>query len=339
MVSNTRRRALGLLLAAGAALRFPVCRAPWPPRRRTASSPRRSARGRRKPPTRKPARASTRCSFIDADLRPARRDPGRRELRGQDRGLWRSRHDAAAEEIPDQAGEPADRARRGRQGGRRRAALRQLHRHFRRQGEHRAAARHRAALPRRQVLSRSPSSSSTRTSAASSSTARRLRAGLAWASERKEALAALAADEKCEPPEGCFITTACCETLGLDDDCFELRTLRRYRDEVLAKRPGGSGEIAAYYQLAPLILARLPHETRDAAPPLHLCALHPASALAARLGLNALAYRLYVRMLDELAGDVAPTTERARELIPRPCRSTCKRMAGVAPGHPCACVP
>ena len=63
-----------------------------------------------------------------------------------------------------------------------------------------------------------------------------LRAALAWASERKVALAALAADQKCEPPEGCFITTACCETLGLADDCFELRTLRRYRDEVLAKR-------------------------------------------------------------------------------------------------------
>ena len=67
-----------------------------------------------------------------------------------------------------------------------------------------------------------------------------LRAALAWASERKEALAAFAADQKCEPPEGCFITTACCETLGLADDCFELRTLRRYRDEVLAKQPGGS---------------------------------------------------------------------------------------------------
>jgi hypothetical protein len=45
-----------------------------------------------------------------------------------------------------------------------------------------------------------------------------LRAALAWASERKVALAALAADQKCEPPEGCFITTACCETLGLADD-------------------------------------------------------------------------------------------------------------------------
>jgi hypothetical protein len=127
-----------------------------------------------------------------------------------------------------------------------------------------------------------------------------LRPALVWASERQVALAALAAEEKCVPPEGCFITTACCEALGLDDDCFELRALRRYRDDVLAKRPGGAGEIAAYYQLAPLILARLPREARE----MRLRSLYARyilpAALAATLGLNALAYRLYARMLDEL---------------------------------------
>ena len=133
-----------------------------------------------------------------------------------------------------------------------------------------------------------------------------LRAALAWASERKVALAALAADQKCEPPEGCFITTACCETLGLADDCFELRTLRRYRDEVLAKQPGGRQEIAAYYRLAPQILARLPFEARERRlRSIYARYILPAS-LAARLGLDALAYRLYVKMLTELAGAFAP---------------------------------
>jgi hypothetical protein len=128
-----------------------------------------------------------------------------------------------------------------------------------------------------------------------------LRAGLAWASERKDALAALAADNQCEPPEGCFITTACCETLGLPDDCFELRTLRRYRDEVLAKAPGGAREIAAYYALAPGILARLPHDTRHAIlRSVYARYILPAS-LAAKCRLNALAYRLYRRMVAELA--------------------------------------
>lgn len=139
-----------------------------------------------------------------------------------------------------------------------------------------------------------------------------LRPALEWATERKEALAALAAEDKCVPPEGCFITTACCETLGLDDNCFELRTLRRYRDVVLAKRPGGADEIAAYYALAPLILARLPQDARDQRLR-HVYARYilPA-ALAARLGLNALAYRLYVRMLDELLRELMPANEKGR---------------------------
>jgi hypothetical protein len=135
-----------------------------------------------------------------------------------------------------------------------------------------------------------------------------LRAGLAWASERKDALAALHEDGKCTPPEGCFITTACCEVLGLDDDCFELRTLRRYRDTVLAKTTDGPADIAAYYAMAPLILARLPQEARQ----LRLCTVYARfilpAALAAALGLNALAYRLYTRMLVELGRDVAPKT-------------------------------
>jgi hypothetical protein len=139
-----------------------------------------------------------------------------------------------------------------------------------------------------------------------------LRAGLDWASERKEELAALAAEEKCTPPEGCFITTACCETLGLDDDCFELRTLRRYRDHVLAMRPGGATDIAAYYQLAPLILARLPRAVHNETLRSIYARYILSAALAARLGLNALAYKLYLRMLDELVRDFAPERVRAR---------------------------
>jgi len=139
-----------------------------------------------------------------------------------------------------------------------------------------------------------------------------LRKGLDWASERKEALAALAADEKCEPPEGCFITTACCEALGLNDDCFELRALRRYRDQVLAQRPGGADDIAAYYELAPLILARLPRETRNARLRSVYARYILPSALAAALGLNTLAYRLYVAMLDKLSRAFTPERQKAR---------------------------
>jgi hypothetical protein len=145
-----------------------------------------------------------------------------------------------------------------------------------------------------------------------------LRAGLDWASKRKEALAALAGEDKCTPPEGCFITTACCETLGLGDDCFELSALRRYRDEVLAKRPGGAAAIARYYALAPLILARLPQEARrNRLSRVYARFILPA-ALAARFGLNPLAYRLYARMLEGLALEFAPERAATARLTVRP---------------------
>ena len=131
-----------------------------------------------------------------------------------------------------------------------------------------------------------------------------LRAALDWATEKKTALAEAHAEEKCTPPAGCFITTACCEALGLDDECFELRALRRYRDDVLAKRPGGAAEIARYYALAPLILARLPGAARGRALRSLYARYILPSAMAATLGLNALAYRLYSRMLRELAGSL-----------------------------------
>jgi hypothetical protein len=145
-----------------------------------------------------------------------------------------------------------------------------------------------------------------------------LRAGLDWASERKEALAARAEDKECTSPEGCFITTACCEVLGLGDDCFELSVLRRYRDEVLAKRPEGAAAIALYYQLAPLILARLPREARrERLSRVYARYILPA-ALAARLGRNAQAYRLYARMLEAMAREFAPERVAAARLMVRP---------------------
>jgi hypothetical protein len=134
-----------------------------------------------------------------------------------------------------------------------------------------------------------------------------LRKALDWAAQRQTELATEYADQKCTPPEGaCFITTTTCEVLGLDEDCFELTALRRYRDNVLAERPGGLREIARYYEIAPLILARLPERTRQARLlTLYWRVILPA-AIAAHLGLDALAYRLYRRMVDRLTRELAP---------------------------------
>jgi hypothetical protein len=133
-----------------------------------------------------------------------------------------------------------------------------------------------------------------------------LRKALDWAMSKKEELAKSFEDDKCTPPAaGCFLTTACCDLLGLSDDCFELRTLRRYRDETLAAMPGGNAAIAAYYLMAPTILRRLRNEERAG----RLLSVYARfilpSAVAARLGLDALAYRLYAGMMHELSRDLA----------------------------------
>lgn len=52
----------------------------------------------------------------------------------------------------------------------------------------------------------------------------------------------------------CFITTACCDLVGLEDTCFELTALRAFRDRVLPTLPDGERDIARYYMLAPVIL-------------------------------------------------------------------------------------
>jgi hypothetical protein len=150
-----------------------------------------------------------------------------------------------------------------------------------------------------------------------------LRKALDWAVKKKEALAKSLEDEKCAPPaKGCFLTTACCEVLGLPDDCFELRTLRRYRDETLAAAPGGRAAIDAYYLMAPPILDRLPPEQRVTRL-LSVYALFVLpSAVAARLGLNGLAFRLYVRMMHELAGSLVPEAHLLARSTSRPTPSS-----------------
>lgn len=56
---------------------------------------------------------------------------------------------------------------------------------------------------------------------------------------------------------GCFLTTACVEHKGLPDDCHELTTMRRFRDEWLVDQPSGREEVAEYYAVAPCIVAHI----------------------------------------------------------------------------------
>ena len=58
---------------------------------------------------------------------------------------------------------------------------------------------------------------------------------------------------------GCYLTTACVEHKGLQDDCLELSTLREFRDNYLRNLPDGDKEIEEYYRTAPKIVDTINH--------------------------------------------------------------------------------
>lgn len=58
-------------------------------------------------------------------------------------------------------------------------------------------------------------------------------------------------------PFGCFLTTACTEARGLADDCYELETLRSFRDNFMLKDSVMAGKVKEYYRIAPTIVDRI----------------------------------------------------------------------------------
>lgn len=55
----------------------------------------------------------------------------------------------------------------------------------------------------------------------------------------------------------CYITTAVCRSLGRPDDCYELNTLRDYRDSYLLSSDEGREMVQEYYNIAPTIVKRI----------------------------------------------------------------------------------
>ena len=55
----------------------------------------------------------------------------------------------------------------------------------------------------------------------------------------------------------CFLTTACVEYYGKPDDCYELETLRAFRDGVLMKTEDGKKLCQEYYAIAPAIVKQM----------------------------------------------------------------------------------
>lgn len=63
--------------------------------------------------------------------------------------------------------------------------------------------------------------------------------------------------EDSEPDSNCFITTSCIKYFGLRDDCYELQTLRKFRDEYLLKNSKNRALVNQYYSIAPNLVKLL----------------------------------------------------------------------------------
>ena len=99
----------------------------------------------------------------------------------------------------------------------------------------------------------------------------------------------------------CFFTTATVETLGLSDDCWELRTLRAFRDGPLARMAGGRALTARYYAEAPRLVDGV--NRRSDAARVWLCVYWThilPCAVMARFGLHAAALAHYRRLFGRL---------------------------------------
>ena len=55
----------------------------------------------------------------------------------------------------------------------------------------------------------------------------------------------------------CYLTTSCAKAFNLPDDCYELKTLRSFRDNYMSRFTNGKLDIEKYYQIAPKIVKKI----------------------------------------------------------------------------------
>lgn len=57
--------------------------------------------------------------------------------------------------------------------------------------------------------------------------------------------------------EGCFLTSACTKSRGLPDNCTELQTLRKFRDQYMMNSHEGAAMVREYYKIAPPVVSAI----------------------------------------------------------------------------------
>lgn len=56
---------------------------------------------------------------------------------------------------------------------------------------------------------------------------------------------------------GCYLTTAMCQILGKEDNCYELNTLRNFREDYMRHTPEGIKLLEEYEIISPPIVTKL----------------------------------------------------------------------------------
>jgi hypothetical protein len=128
------------------------------------------------------------------------------------------------------------------------------------------------------------------------------------------AVLALAREPAPAAPGGggcCFITTACVQYKGLDDNCEELTVLRTFRDQYLLKKSNGTKLFNTYYLYSPLILQSIRRREDEAEILARLYRIIKECVDAIKRGDNEFAYSTYCRMVLELKEEFIPEIEIA----------------------------
>lgn len=105
---------------------------------------------------------------------------------------------------------------------------------------------------------------------------------------------------KGEEDSNCFITTACVHHYNLPDNCYQLQTLRSFRDNYLKDQKGGSDLILLYYSVAPALVKLLNrHPDKERLFRNIFKQINTACALI-EIKENAKAKKLYVKVVSNL---------------------------------------
>jgi hypothetical protein len=100
--------------------------------------------------------------------------------------------------------------------------------------------------------------------------------------------------------DNCFITTACVHHYNLSDNCYQLQTLRSFRDGYLKNQKSGNELIRQYYSIAPVLVNLLnQHPTKGNLFKHIFHQINSACALIEK-GENTKAKKLYIKVVSDL---------------------------------------